>query len=299
MSGIVWLASYPKSGNTWLRVFFANLVADTDDPVSINALGHPRIASSRRLFDDIVGIESSELTRDEVRLLRPRVYERMARELDTAAARFVKIHDAFTRTDDGVPIIPVSTTPRVIYIVRNPLDVAVSFAHHSGDSVDVTIERMCDEQFRFGADPSRLHEQLDQALLSWSGHVTSWVDEPSLEVFVLRYEDMHERPDEVFRGAAQFAGVSCTAEQIARAIKQSSFEELSHQEAAHGFAERSARADRFFREGKTGGWREVLTEQQIDRLVGAHGPVMLRFGYTEETQASSMSDSGTASRGER
>ncbi len=72
---IVWLASYPKSGNTWMRAFLSNYLADGDKPVDINSLdtGGP-IASARTIFDEAVGVEASDLTQDEIERYRPRVY---------------------------------------------------------------------------------------------------------------------------------------------------------------------------------------------------------------------------------
>ncbi|HJX72016.1 MAG TPA: hypothetical protein VJ346_08695, partial [Bacteroidales bacterium] len=68
---IVWLASYPKSGNTWFRIFLTNLLNHTNEPVDINNLYPSTIASSRSLFDEATGLESSDLTLDEIELLRP------------------------------------------------------------------------------------------------------------------------------------------------------------------------------------------------------------------------------------
>ena len=76
---IIWLASYPKSGNTWFRVFLSNLLSHSDKPADINNLYATPIASNRELFDEATGISSSELTLDEIDNLRPLVYEFYAR----------------------------------------------------------------------------------------------------------------------------------------------------------------------------------------------------------------------------
>ena len=81
MKGIVWLASYPKSGNTWLRVVFANLLAAADKAININALsvtGGLRHAADRRFFDELVGYEASGLTHDEVDSIRPDLTSRIS-----------------------------------------------------------------------------------------------------------------------------------------------------------------------------------------------------------------------------
>jgi hypothetical protein len=83
----------------------------------------------------------------------------------------MKIHDAYTDVADNMPLIPVAATGGVLYFIRNPLDVAVSFAHHIGRDYDSAIYRMADDTFAFCRKSDRLQNQLRQKLLSWSGHV--------------------------------------------------------------------------------------------------------------------------------
>jgi aryl sulfotransferase len=281
MGGIIWLASYPKSGNTWLRAFLTNFLRHESQPANINALEGGPIAAARHLFDEAVGLEASDLTPEEIESYRPSVHRHMAAHSPSTV--FLKIHDAFTYTGDGVPLVPVEASQGVIYILRNPLDVAVSFARHSNISLDESIRRMADESFALASTPSRLHLQLRQKLLSWSSHVLSWVEAPGLRVHVARYEDMHRHPHETFMGIVQFAGLSDDPEWVDRALERSSFASLQRQEQMYGFAGRSPHAESFFRKGQVGSWREVLTEVQIERLLHDHAPVMRRFGYLTDT----------------
>ncbi|NOZ51459.1 MAG: sulfotransferase domain-containing protein, partial [Chloroflexi bacterium] len=82
MNGIIWLASYPKSGNTWMRVFLTNYLRDSDEPAEINNLDGGPIASARDIFDRVIGVESSDLTAEEIDRFRPAVYEQVAAESD-------------------------------------------------------------------------------------------------------------------------------------------------------------------------------------------------------------------------
>ncbi len=281
MGEIIWLASYPKSGNTWLRAFLTNCLRYESQPAHINALEGGPISAARHLFDEAVGIEASDLTPDEIECYRPAVHCYMA--ASSPSTLFLKIHDAYTYTAEGVPLVPVDATHGAIYILRNPLDVAVSLAHHSNISLDESIRRMADEAFALANMPSRLHLQLRQKLLSWSTHVLSWVEAPGLRVHSVRYEDMHQRPHHTFMGIVRFAGLSDDPERVARALERSSFARLQQQEQMYGFREKNPRAPSFFRKGKVGSWREVLTEAQIDRLLHDHAPVMRRFGYLTDT----------------
>ncbi|HNX96250.1 MAG TPA: sulfotransferase domain-containing protein, partial [Candidatus Aminicenantes bacterium] len=181
--GITWLASYPKSGNTWFRVFLTNYLRNGKEPASINELEKTPIASAREPFDEVLGIEAADLTAEEIDRLRPEWYRHLA---ENAGDRlFMKVHDAYTDLPDGRPLFPAAATHGVVYFIRNPLDVAVSFAHHSGWDNASSIEHLAEEGFAFCGKADRLHNQLRQRLLSWSAHVLSWVDRAPFPVCVL------------------------------------------------------------------------------------------------------------------
>jgi hypothetical protein len=277
MSGIVWLASYPKSGNTWFRVFLTNLQRNADTPADINTLEATPIASARHLFDEAVGYEAGDLTLEEIDRLRPRVYEHLA--ATAAETLYLKTHDAYTMTDTGEPLLATSATQGALYFLRNPLDVCVSFAHHSACDVEPMLRAMGKASYALAAQTDRLPNQLRQCLLSWSQHVLSWVEGLPFPVLVVRYEDMHQCPLETFARAAAFAGLPHESERVARALYQSRFAELQNQERAHGFHEKMPRATSFFRQGTIGSWRQHLTREQARRIVCAHREVMQRFGY--------------------
>ncbi len=280
MENILWLASYPKSGNTWMRILLTNYLRDADEPADINQLDTGLIASARQAFDENVGVEASDLTAEEIERYRPFVYEHISESSDQT--RYLKVHDAFTYTDEGYPLISKRATKGVLYLIRNPLDVAVSSAHHANKPLDRMVREMGNEQFAFVAKEDRLHNQLRQRLLTWSGHVLSWVDERGLVVHVVRYEDMKADPEATFTEAIRFAGLDDDSARIRKAIEFSRFGRLKKQEEEHGFDETMPLSESFFRKGEVGSWRERLTSELVDRLVADHGEAMKRFGYLTE-----------------
>ncbi|MBI2425362.1 MAG: sulfotransferase domain-containing protein [Candidatus Hydrogenedentes bacterium] len=279
MSGTYWLASYPKSGNTWFRIFLTNLIRDAEEPVHINQLDATPIFSARVLFDEFTGVDSANLTHEETARLQPRVYEFLAR--DDAAPRYRKIHDAYTLLEDGSPLIPTEATLGALYFIRNPLDVAVSFAHHGAIPIDRSIARMANASFTFCDETDRLLQQLPQRLLTWSEHVKSWVDQCAVPVHVMRYEDMKRAPLKTFSAAARFAHLPDDAGRIQKALENSDIKELQRQEAETVFRERAPKAESFFRKGEAGSWRESLSEAQVERILADHGEIMQRFGYLD------------------
>lgn len=279
MAELIWLASYPKSGNTWFRSFISNLISEQDEPVNINAMLTDGIASSRDLFDDWTGIEASDLTFDEIDLIRPDIYTRVIDDADRNL--YVKIHDAYTYLPDGRPLFPRHKA-KAIYLIRNPLDVAVSFSYHSATTIDKAIASMGNDEFAFCSGNNRLYNQLRQKLLSWSSHVRSWVDNDIMPVEVIRYEDMRNQPRETFKRAVAFIGLDYNDDKIMRAIQFSDFKVLKEQEEKNAFKERPPRAESFFRQGKSGDWVNHLTDEQVRRIITDHKEIMERFDYLNE-----------------
>jgi aryl sulfotransferase len=274
---IVWLASYPKSGNTWFRAFLTALLNPGNPDIDINNLYPTTIASSRQLFDEMAGVSSADLSHEEIERLRPLAYRQNAVESDEMI--YHKIHDAWTLLPEGNPMFPADVTKAVVYFIRNPLDIAVSFAHHLSTGLDKTITIMNNPGYAFCYRTDRLHNQLRQKLLTWSGHVKSWTDDSGLPVLVLRYEDMKVNTVETFTRAVSFLGLNAAPAEIETALEQSSFNRLKQQEEEKGFIEKSARSASFFRKGIVGDWWNVLSQEQVKHIISAHREVMERFGY--------------------
>jgi hypothetical protein len=277
---LIWLASYPKSGNTWFRVFLTNLLSKTGKPANINDLLVTTIASSRLMFDEATGLSSSDLTKEEIEELRPYVYRYVSK--NSGDLSFHKIHDAFIFTKSGNPIIPSDISLGAIYFIRNPLDLVLSFANHTGDSIDEMIEFMNKPEYSFCARTDRLYNQLEQKLQSWSMHIKSWIDQELIPVCILKYEDMKQDTLASFRKAVLFSGIQATDEDIIIALDLSRLEELQKQERESGFRERSPQSKVFFKRGGIGAWKEELTSDQVKRIIGQHFEMMLRFGYINE-----------------
>ena len=283
MGGILWLSSYPKSGNTWLRAYLANLFQNPKEPIPINELPDYTLGDNFLIhYEQFTGKTAEELTPEEITALRPRIHEWFAHSRPDTV--FVKTHNACALAG-GQPLITPAATAGAIYVIRNPLDVAVSFASHYQITLQRAVDLLGDDKHILPASPG----QLEQVLMSWSSHVRSWTRAPGMRLHVMRYEDMKTKPYETFAGLSRFLGLPEERSRIMRAIEFSSFDEMKKQEDAGGFVE--ARPDgkaKFFREGKAGGWREALSEDQVKRIITAHRDVMAEFGYL--TQAGEPAD---------
>lgn len=272
MGAIIWLASYPKSGNTWMRAFLHNLLLDAREPVDINSLHHFTLGEGNaRFYNQFDPRPLSALSEAEVMALRPKVHELLTRAFPDSV--FVKTHH-FLGEIEGMPLITMDHTAGAIYVVRNPLDVALSYAGHFGVTADRAIEELANDGT--GSKPSDRNAR--QYYGSWSLNVSSWTHKPAPTLHVVRYEDMQDRAFETFAGVARFLGLDPPRERIERAIANSSFDALKAQEDERGFMERTEHT-RFFREGRVGAWRTALSEPQVARIVSDHREQMARFGY--------------------
>jgi hypothetical protein len=278
MAGIYWLASYPKSGNTWMRIFLTNYLRNGEQPADINHLDGGPIASAREIFDDLVGVEASDLTLAEQELLRPKVYIEFAESL--AQDEFLKVHDAYTFNEEALPLFPPEASRGVIYILRNPLAVAPSLANHINQGINDAIAVLNQEK-KSTHPPAGLGSQLPQRWLGWGEHARSWAAAPGQRILLVRYEDMKNRSFETFRAVVRFAGLEDDEARIRKAIKFSSFEQVKKQEAEKGFRER-IRPTSFFRKGETAAWKSELATGQIERILAVQAEAMRQYGYLDQ-----------------
>ena len=273
MGKIIWLASYPKSGNTWLRAFLHNYLRNPEASYDLNKLGDFSLGDTGGLFyQKFLRKPVKAMTDEEVMILRPKV-QKMHSET-TPDNVFVKTHNALVEYLDR-PIHAMELTAGAIYVVRDPLDVVASHADHYGLTLDGSIDVMNSENAKVDTGNDTVFE----LHCSWSRHVESWTGRPHRALHVMRYEDMLARPRQTFGGLVQFLRLPQIRERLNHAIELSSFKELRRQEESRGFSERSIAQQRFFREGVPGGWRQTLTRAQVESLVAVNETQMRRFGY--------------------
>jgi aryl sulfotransferase len=281
MTGVVWLASYPKSGNTWLRLLLSNLLSGRDTPEDINQLSLPSRSMTQFFpISETMLVDPDILSPAEMNRLLPLMAQAIADE----AARehqdfYIKLHTAYHRLDDGTPLLGRGTARAALYILRDPRDVAVSLAFHNGKSIASTVEHLISGLTTKGG-MGQQNPQIRQSYLDWSGHVRSWTRQTDVPTYICRYEDLRADPVGVFAHMVAFLGLQVSAGAIARAVAFADFREVQRQEAQNGFRERlKVSTAPFFRSGRTGGWRDVLSPEQADAIVAAHGEVMAEYNY--------------------
>lgn len=276
-AGIIWLASFPKSGNTWTRAFLHNLLkvmqGETGGLSSVNKMTeYSTWDINSKLYEKFLGKSVTDATPTEIALARPKAQAELSKQSDGMI--LVKTHNALV-LDNGVPTINFAVTSGAIYVVRNPLDLVISFAHHFSTSIDDAIGSM----EKTGKKSAVSERVVYEVYGSWSQHVESWTKKPHKAIYIMRYEDMLDKPLDTFGKLAKHLLLDPTPEQLLKSIELSSFDRLRALEDEEGFVEKPKKAERFFREGKSGQWQSLLSDAQISRIVSTHNEQMRRFGY--------------------
>jgi hypothetical protein len=273
MGALIWLASYPKSGNTWIRAFLHNYLYRAVEPFDINRLSDFTTGESgAALYRRYDPRPASTYSVEDVQRMRPLVHRDLTQAWQGPV--FVKTHNAVLLAA-GVPLLTPSVTSGAVYSIRDPRDVAVSYSRHAGKPIDWVIDFMANEQAAAGGDDEKVFEKLG----SWSLHVRSWTERPNPKLLVLRYETLLADPAAEFARLVRFLGLPPEPARLDTAIGHSDFAVLQAQEQQHGFVERPAGSAAFFNTGKAGGWRQILTPAEAARIERDHGAEMRRFGY--------------------
>ena len=276
---LIWLASFPKSGNTWVRTFLFVLKNPRGKLKNINEIsGGDEISSSKRMLSDQLGIDCSLLPTRTLLSLRSKAFLKFSEVLQTEA--FIKTHEQ--PEFRGKQIIPKECTKHVLYIVRNPLDVAVSLAHHSGFSIERAVDFVNSSTYALNPPSSESWQnQTPQLVGSWSDHYFSWINAFASNITIIKYEDLLKDSFNTFKKIAILSAESVDEDQIRKAIKATSFNTLQSLESSHSFHEKPPGVKMFFREGKVGGYRKHLSKDQISRIIDKHGKALQELGYLD------------------
>lgn len=278
MNNISWLASYPKSGNTWIRMFINAFI--TKMPLSINsAYQMARLDLDPGVLQLICPTYAKKLTHREQFIYRPAMLLNM---IKMSPGRLVlKTHHAKIMADQ-MPAHPLLVTDVAVYVIRDPRDICISLSHHLGETIDATIEFMNNMQQAI-EDETMGFVSL---LLTWSEHVNSWtLKNNNIKTMTVRYEDMLESSVSIFQQILEhlkLTNVSNFDERFAFALEETKFSQLRKYEQQKGFIEKG-KGERFFRVGKAGQWRDILTSKQADKIYSDHKEMMQEFGYEKDT----------------
>lgn len=274
MDRLVWLSSFPKSGNTWVRALLTALTRPTGEPLNVNALQGGAPLMDLDVFEDIIGLRWSELSVEDQIALLPQFTTELAQE--TKGKSYRKTHMSYGHAPSGKPFVSHAAGAVAVYIVRDPRQVAVSCARFFGTDIQTAIDQMNDPDRKIQHGRDFLTEHTGR----WGDHVMGWTTQTALPVHIVKYEHLLAHPQAGATDLAAFLGLGVSAKTIATACAQTSFAHLQSLEAAEGFNGRSRASGPFFRTGTSDEWRNVLTMQQRRQIERDHACAMEHLCYS-------------------
>ena len=284
----IWLASYPKSGNTWLRFYIISLLMGKRTKLNLNHLkaisAYPHISQFKDLISDYLNL--NEVAKNWITS-----QERLNSD---KSLRFFKTHNMLGSLN-GYPFTNKGNTLGTIHIVRDPRNVITSVKnHYNFITLDEALKFLFNEQqiVTLSDEEKKKYKEKDtkyplpQIIGSWSTHFNSW-KKMNRNYLLVKYEDLVENPEETFTKIAFFIGnlikLSFTNDQIKTAIDLSSFEKLEKMEKDYGFTEstinKKGEKNKFFYLGPKNDWKEILDKKTSDEISKKFEPEMQELGY--------------------
>jgi len=274
---ITWLASYPKSGSTWVRILID--AYRTNGHVDINDLQTGYGDSSAAYTRIVSAIPLQNLTIYGQWLLRPAAL--LAAMSCLQAPRILKTHYANVIAEGMPAFIPRQLTQRAIYVFRDPRSIITSLAAWYDTDNAEAVKVLGSENFNIKAQTDGL--TTTQHINSWSRHVRSWMNTKAFPVLLVSYEDMLEDTDRELERIVRFLGMDYDEMRVRRAVKAAELSKLRKAEINTGFREfREQRQQKqFFGKGGTR-WQDEVEPELIAQVEADHREMMLEFNYLEE-----------------
>ena len=273
---IFWIASYPKSGNTWIRAIIASLFFSDNGIFNFKLFKKIRDFEKKenyKFVEKISKIDFKDL--DDINIISKYRLEaqKRAKIIDGDFA-FFKTHSANIIVKNFVYTNRESTLG-LIYIIRDPRDIVISYANHKAVTYNNIINLMLSET-------SIYNKSCPQILSSWSHHYNSWI---GLKVpkLIIKYEDLLNNTEKILWSIINFFDqnykikFSNVEKKINNIIESTNFKKLQNYEKKFGFNE--SRNNMFFRVGRSMQWKKELSIIEKNKIEKEFNSTMNTLGY--------------------
>jgi len=270
----IFLASYPKSGNTWLRSIIGNFY-NFDKEFSLNDVKSIPLLSIKKHFiefDNKVYINNNDL------------------HFDWISENIIKCQNLLNNKPNHLNIFKTHSARHrnftnetvnagFIYIVRDPRDIIVSLKNFSGKEIDKIID-----EFLFSKSLMITTNGAQELLSTWELNVQSWLNYNSVARLIIKYEDLKLNPKEIILNIKEFLNkihslnINLRDQDIDKIVENTNFNNLRKLEDKNGFDEASKHS-KFFRSGSSNQWKDVLTNTQINLIEKNLKSLMGYFNY--------------------
>ena len=278
---IIWLASYPKSGNTWLRSLISGLMYSDDGVFNFNYIKKIKQFPSKEFFQDF--------TKDLYNIHEVKKYWILAQEkinLDNEV-KFLKTHNLNCNIDN-YSFSDKNNTLATIYIVRDPRNLVDSISNHFGKSIEES------KNFILSPKVISTHKQTYSAggevityIGSWQEHFNFWTKNTE-NLLLIKYEDLisdpHRELNKIINFLKKFCEVEANENKKQNLINSTSFESLKKMEQQGHFTEsvfskNSSKKIDFFNKGPNNIWKDNLQKDIQEEIELKLKKEMLELGY--------------------
>ena len=276
---IIWLASYPKSGNTWLRSVLVSYYFTEDGNFNFDDLSRIPDYPNKNFInaDDIKNLKDGEVYK---------YWEKSQKIiLQNKKAKFLKTHNILGSIN-GIPFTKPDYTLGVIHIVRDPRNVITSIKNHFDfESYEKAFQYMVSKDaFLKGEDSARF-----SFLGTWSSHYKSWMSINPQRRITIKYEDMENNTYDTFKKVISYTnkilGIQkdINNNKLLKAISSTSFEKLSLGEKDGKFKENVFNNNnekiKFFNMGPTNKWKNVLPKDIAHKMNNYYKDDLSKLNY--------------------
>ena len=277
---IIWLAFYPKSGNTFLRSLLTSYFYSEDGTFEFEMLKNIQQFPINEIFDKI-GVDIND------KYLVAKNYIKSQEEINKSKKlSFLKTHSSFCKMYNKFNFSDLKNSLGVIYIVRDPRNVVTSFAHHNSKSIENTFELLTND-LTIGNEKNETEVYLG----SWNFNYNSWKIYKNSEKYLLvKYEDLVKNTKNVFIKILKFInelsqnGKSIDEKKIEKVINQTNFSRMKNLEDEHGFEEAKVNHNtgqivKFFNLGPKNDWKKTLDHNIKKKIENKFQKEMEEIGY--------------------
>ena len=281
---IIWLASYPKSGNTWVRLFLNSLFFSNNGKLDINDIKIGQFPE-RRYFNNLV----DDLD-DIKKISKNWIIAQNIINLDKKI-KFFKTHHAFCNINNHY-FTDVNNTMAVIYIVRDPRNVITSLLnHYERENYTQVLDFILDENRVIGNSKfkkiSYKQSEIITLIGSWKNNYNSWKNFPK-NFYLIKYEDLIKNPFIEFNKLTNFLSdllkIKFDEEKITNAVNSCEFKNLKLIEKNYGFeesilSEKTGKKIDFFNLGPDNNWKKILDNEIRKKIEKNFNKEMKELGY--------------------
>tara|TARA_B110000438_G_C15757686_1_gene625877 strand:- start:53 stop:910 length:858 start_codon:yes stop_codon:yes gene_type:complete len=275
---IVFIASYMKSGNTWMRSIVCSLLNNGN--FDLEDLKKIKLFSQEAYFNKLKDIKYQSDGNLDFTFISNNWINAQKKINDTTdeKIKFFKTHSIRGIINNNY-FTDENVCKGFIYLIRDPRDISISLAKHMDISIDKAIDIMLNQK-NFVTNVFKVNE----AVCTWKDHIDSWFNFTKVPRLIIRYEDMIENNFKIINQTTEYLNLIynknnfINQQTIEKTIKNTKFKNLQSLEKINGFVE-ATKKNSFFRKGLSGQWKKFLTKGQIQIIEKKLGKDMQKLGY--------------------